>query len=62
MRPLSGSGWPSYRELHVPVSSKGTIRVHRNTYSVPSRLKGERLVVRLSDRQLEVYYAGRRQL
>lgn len=62
MRPLSGSWWPSYRELHVRVSSNGTIQVHRNTYSVPPRLKGERLVVRLSDRQLEVYYAGRRQL
>lgn len=36
--------------------------MQRNTYSVPPRLKGERLVVRLSDLQLDVYYGGRRQL
>jgi len=62
MRPLTSSRWPSYRELHVRVSSNGTIQVQKNTYSVPPRLKGERLVVRLSDLQLEVYYGGQRQM
>lgn len=62
MRPLTGGRLPGYRELHVRVSSNSTIQVQRNTYSVPPRLKGERLVVRLSDLQLDVYYGGRRQL
>jgi len=62
MRPLSVSRLPHYRELSVRVSSNGTIQVQRNTYSVPPRLRGERLVVRLFDLHLEVYYAGQRQL
>ncbi|MGH7484233.1 MAG: Mu transposase domain-containing protein, partial [bacterium] len=44
------------------VSSNGTIRVQNNTYSVPPRLRGERLVVRLFDLRLEVCYGGKRQL
>ena len=62
LRPLTEARVPGYRELHVRVSSNSTIQVQRNTYSVPPRLKGERLVVRLSDLELEVYYGGRRQL
>ena len=62
MRPLSMSRLPHYRELQVRVSSNGTIRVQNNTYSVPPRLRGERLVVRLFDLRLEVYYGGKRQL
>jgi hypothetical protein len=62
LRPLTGARLPGYRELHVRVSSNSTIQVQRNTYSVPPRLKGERLVVRLSDLELEVYYGGRRQM
>lgn len=62
MRPLTVAQLPRYRELQVRVSSNGTIQVMRNTYSVPPRLRGERLVVRLSDLHLEVYYAGQKQL
>jgi hypothetical protein len=62
MRPLSVRRLPHYREFSVRVSSNGTIQVQRNTYSVPPRLRGERLVVRLFDLHLEVYYAGQRQL
>jgi hypothetical protein len=62
MRPLSVSRLPHYRELQVRVSSNGTIRVQNNTYSVPPRLRGERLMVRLLDLRLEVYYGGKRQL
>lgn len=62
MQPLSAARLPRYRELHVRVSSNGTIQVQKNTYSVPTRLKGERLVVRLFDLHLEVYYGGKRQL
>jgi hypothetical protein len=62
MRPLSVRRLPHYRELSVRVSSNGTIQVQRNTYSVPPRLRGERLLVRVYDLRLEVYYAGQRQL
>lgn len=62
MRPLSRRRLPEYREQAVRVTSNSTIRVLRNTYSVPSRLKGERVVVRISEMVLEVYYGGRRQL
>lgn len=62
MRPLSVAQLPRYRELQVRVSSNGTIRVQNNTYSVPPRLRGERLAVRLFDLHLEVYYGGKRQL
>jgi len=36
--------------------------VQRNTYSVPSRLAGERVLVRLFEMRLEIFYGGRRQL
>lgn len=62
MRPLTVARLPRYREIPVRVSSNGTIQVRRNTYSVPPRLRGERLLVRLYDLQLEVYYGGQRQL
>ena len=62
MRPLSKRRLPEHREQWVRVTSNGTIRVLHNTYSVPSRLKGERVLVRISDRTVEVLYGGRRQL
>jgi len=62
MRPLTVAQLPRYREQQVRVSSNGTIQVLRNTYSVPPRLRGERLVVRVFDLHLEVYYAGQKQL
>lgn len=62
MKPLGARRLPQYRELRLRVSSEGTIRVQKNTYSVPSRLKGESVVVRLSEMDLEVFYGGRRQL
>jgi hypothetical protein len=62
MRLLTAVQLPRYRELQVRVSSNGTIQVLRNTYSVPPRLRGERLVVRVFDRHLEVCYAGQQQL
>lgn len=62
MRPLSAARLPRYRERHVRVSSNGTIQVQNNTYSVPPRLCGERLLVRLFDLHLEVHYEGKKQL
>ncbi len=62
MKPLTAVQLPRYRELSARVSSNGTIQVLKNTYSVPPRLRGERLVVRVFDLHLEVYYAGQQQL
>src|SRR6185436_8125118 len=41
MRPLMVSRLPEYPEESVVVTSWSTVRVRRNTYSVPSRLIGE---------------------
>lgn len=62
MRPLSVSRLPAYRELRVRVSQGATIRVQRNTYSVPARLRGEEVRVRVYDDRVEAYYAGRREM
>ena len=62
MRPLSAARLPRYRELRTRVTSNGTISVKKNTYSVPPRLSGEQVVVRIYDLSLEVFYGGRRQL
>lgn len=62
MKPLRVQRLPELQRLHVRVSSESTIRVKNNTYSVPSRLQGERVEVHLRERDLEVYYGGQRQL
>jgi len=59
MRLVSAARWPRYREVRVRVSTNGTIQVQRNTYSVPPRLSGELVVVRIFDLRLEVMYGGR---
>lgn len=53
---------PEFREQDVTVTSWSTIRVDKNAYSVPSRLRDERVRVRIYERTLEVYYAQKRQL
>lgn len=62
MKPLAVQRLPEVERLRVRVTSNSTIRVKNNTYSVPSRLKGERVEVHLRDRDLAVYYGGRCQL
>ena len=62
MRPLSVERLREYREIDVPVTSWSTIRIKYNAYSVPSRLRGERLRVRLFEDRLEVYHGGTPQL
>jgi len=62
MRPLSVKCLPEYTEEDVKVSCWSTIRVKHNAYSVPSRLKDERLKVRLYEDRLEVYFKGVHQL
>lgn len=49
-------------ELNVPVSSWSTIRVRDNVYSVPSRLIAKEVRVRLTERDIVVFFAGRQEL
>jgi hypothetical protein len=62
MRPLMVSRLPEHREESVGVTSWSTIRVRRNTYSVPSRLIGETVRVYIYEQRLEVYHGGVLQL
>jgi hypothetical protein len=55
LRPLPGSWLALCRELRVRVSRCSTSQVLRNTYSVPSRLIGTGLLVRVRSEVLEVY-------
>jgi len=55
LRPLPVNWLALCRELRVRVSRFSTIQVLRNTYSVPSRLIGTKLLVRVRSEVLEVY-------
>jgi transcriptional regulator with XRE-family HTH domain len=57
LRPLPTTPLLPCREVRVPVSRFSTIQVLRNTYSVPSRLIGKRLLVRVRSQVVEVYLA-----
>ena len=61
MRPLPARRLDDFTRQWVRVSPSSTIRVRHNTYSVNSRLIGERVQVRVWADQVEVYYGGRRQ-
>jgi len=58
LRPLGVRRLPSYSIVDVLVGSGSTIRVKSATYTVPPRLIGERVRVRVFDDRLEVYLAG----
>src|SRR5437870_2944865 len=55
LRPLPASWLALCRELRMRVSRFSNIQVLRNTYSVPSRLIGTTLLVRVRSETLEVY-------
>jgi hypothetical protein len=57
LRPLPTTALLACREVRVPVGRFSTIRVLYNTYSVPSRLIGTTLLVRVRAETLEVYHA-----
>jgi hypothetical protein len=59
LRRLPAAKLDVVRKLLVKVGPSSTIRVLNNTYSVPSRLIGERVEVRLGIEELEVWYAQR---
>jgi hypothetical protein len=56
MAPVDVKRLPEYRELGVKVTDWSTIRVLFNTYSVPSRLKGAEVRVRIYERHIEVLH------
>jgi hypothetical protein len=62
MRELSVAKLPEYVEEDVRVSEWSTVRVKHCAYSVPSRLKGEWVRVRIYEDKIEVRYAGEIQL
>lgn len=58
MGELPGVRLAEYRVERVHVGAFSTIRVGKNTYSVPSRLMGEQVEARLYAESVEVIYAG----
>lgn len=62
MKELKVSRLPDYQELVAEVSEWSTIRVKDCAYSVPSRLIGRVLDVRLYEDRLEASFAGRVEL
>ncbi len=58
MRRIAVDKLPEYVELDCVVSEWSTIRVKHNAYSVPSRLMGHSLKVRLYENRLEAYLPG----
>lgn len=55
MDPLPASRLAEYREVDVRVSRQSTIRVKHITYSVPSRLIGQRLRVQVHESVLKLF-------
>jgi len=58
MRPLPERALPAYRDDFATVTRWSIVRVGRKPYSVPSRLIGERLHVRLYATRVELYHQG----
>ena len=58
MRPLGVRRLPAYAVVDVRVGSGSTIRVKSHTYSVPSRLIGEMVRVRIFEERIAVYLGG----
>jgi transposase len=62
MKVLNVSLLTEYAEETARVRCWSTINVKANTYSVPSRLIGEQVRVRLYEDRIEVFFKGKRQL
>lgn len=56
LQPLPRAMSVNYTEHYVTVSRTSTISVKRVTYTVPSRLIDSRLLIRLYDNRLELFY------
>lgn len=62
MSPLVAARLPEFTEEEAHVSEWSTIRVRHCGYSVPSRLIGETVKVRVFEDKLEVYFASQLEL
>jgi hypothetical protein len=62
MRELDVAKLPEFVEEDFCVSEWSTVRVKHCAYSVPSRLIGEWVKVRIFEDKIEVWYAGKQQL
>jgi Mu transposase-like protein len=62
MLPIEVGRFPEFTEISVPVTSWSTIRIGRKAYSVPSRLSGEVVRVRVYEQRLEVFLGNALQL
>ena len=62
MRPVTMARLPEFIEVDTRVSSWSTLSIKKNVYSVPSRLIGEKLRVRVYEGRIDVYYGGKMQL
>jgi hypothetical protein len=62
MRPLRVETFQEFDEIRTRVTAESTLVVKRNTYSVPPRLIGEHVRVRLYEMRLEVWHSGKRVL
>lgn len=62
MRELNVAKLPEFVEQDIHVSTWSTVRVKHCAYSVPSRLIGEWVRVRIFEDKLEVWFAGKLQL
>lgn len=59
MLPFTAAPFHEFEELTARVSQESTILVRKNLYSVPSRMIGERLAVRIFEMRIEVRHAGK---
>lgn len=62
MAPLTATRVPVFTTQRVKATTWSTIRVKKNSYSVPSRLIGEEVDVRVYEDRIEVRYRGVLQL
>jgi hypothetical protein len=53
---------PLYTETEARVRPSSTVRIKKNVYSVPSRLIGEKVTVRIFEDSIQVLYAGKLQV
>ncbi len=60
LKALPAMRLPEYRTIEVSVTVFSTIRVLHNTYSVPSRLIGEKVNVHMHATYMDIFHAGKR--
>jgi transposase len=59
LRPLPAERFPTWEESSCRVNQKSMVTVRRNHYSVPVRLVGLRVLVRVGAREITVWHDGR---